>query len=101
MHHGRYMVIGVSRITLYIHGSRSLKDKRQAVKSIIEKTRARFNVSVAEVGDNDVWQRAEIGVCAVGNDASFINSVIDKTLDFVEGLHLAEVTGHTMEIINC
>lgn len=95
------MVIGVAKITLHMHGSRSLKDKRQAVKSIIEKTRARFNVSVAEVGDNDLWQSAVIGVCAVGNDGAFINSVIDKTLDFVDGLHLAEVAGHTIEIINC
>jgi len=95
------MVIGVSKITLYIHGSQSLKDKRQVLKSVIEKARARFNVSIAEVGDNDLWQSAEIGVCAVGNDGAFVNSVIDKTLNFVEGLALAEVTGHTIELINC
>ncbi|MEK7774061.1 MAG: DUF503 domain-containing protein, partial [Deltaproteobacteria bacterium] len=56
------MVVGICRISLVIHGNASLKGKRQVLKSIIEKVRNRFNVSIAEVGDNDLWQRAELGV---------------------------------------
>ncbi|HEY4706101.1 MAG TPA: DUF503 domain-containing protein [Thermodesulfobacteriota bacterium] len=94
------MVVGISTVTLLLHGSHSLKDKRQVLKSVIEKTKNRFNVSVAEVGGNDVWQRAELGIAAVGNDRAFVNSVLDKVLLFIEGLHLAEVTDSTIEIVN-
>lgn len=94
------MVVGISTVTLLLHGSHSLKDKRQVLKSVIEKVKNRFNVSVAEVGGNDVWQRAELGIAAVGNDRAFVNSVLDKALLFIEGLHLAEVTDSTIEIVN-
>lgn len=95
------MVVGVCRITLIIHDSGSLKGKRQALKSIIGKVGNRFNVSIAEVGENEMWQRAELGICAAGNDTAFVNSVIDKTVNFIEGLHLAELTDHRIELINC
>lgn len=95
------MVVGVLRISLLIHDNQSLKEKRQVLKSLMEKVRNRFNVSVAEVGDNDMWQRAEVGVTAVGNDRAFMNSVLDKVLDFIEGLHTAEVVSHEIELINC
>lgn len=96
-----HMVVGVCHITLIIHDNHSLKGKRQVLKSITEKVKNRFNVSVAEVGSNDAWQKAEIGVCAVGNDRAFINSALDKVMDFVEDLHLAEITDCSMELINC
>lgn len=94
------MVIGTCKITLLIHDNGSLKGKRQVLKSVIEKVRNRFNVSIAEVGDNDLWQRATVGVCAVGNDRAHVNSVMDKVLDFIVGLHTAEVLDHGMELIN-
>jgi uncharacterized protein YlxP (DUF503 family) len=95
------MVVGVCHITFIIHDNRSLKGKRQVLKSITERVKNRFNVSVAEVGSHDVWQRAEIGVCAMGNDRAFINSVLDKVIDFIEDLHLAEITDCNIELINC
>jgi len=94
------MVVGVCHISLLIHDSHSLKQKRQVIKSVVEKARGRFNASVAEVGSNDVWQRAEIGVSVIGNDKAFVNSVLDKVLNFIENIHLAEVTGHEIELIN-
>lgn len=95
------MVVGICHISLVIHDCHSLKEKRQVLKSLIEKVKNRFNVSVAEVGDNDAWQRAEVGMAAVGNDRAFINSVVDKAMNFIENLHLAEVVDHSIEIINC
>ncbi len=94
------MVVGVCRISLLIHDNHSLKGKRQVVKSIVEKVKSRFNVSVAEVGDNDLWQRAELGVTAVGNDRAFVNSVMDKVMNFIESLHAAEIVGQNIELIN-
>lgn len=94
------MVVGVCTVTLVLHDSHSLKDKRQVLKSVIEKVRNRFNVSVAETGSNDLWQRAEIGIAAVGNDKAFVNSVLDKVMNFIEGMHLAEVTDSGIELLN-
>lgn len=94
------MVVGVCTVTLVLHDSHSLKDKRQVLKSVIEKVRNRFNVSVAETGSNDLWQRAEIGIAAVGNDKAFVNSVLDRALNFIEGMHLAEVTDSGIELLN-
>lgn len=94
------MVVGICRLTLFIHDNHSLKGKRQVVKSLTEKVKNRFNVSIAEVGSNDVWQRAEIGISAVGNDRSFVNSSIDKVVNFIENLHTAEIVDQSLELIN-
>jgi hypothetical protein len=59
-----------------------------------------FNASVAEVGSNDIHQRAEIGFSLVGNDRALINSKIDKIFNMVEGLGLAEIIDSEMEIIS-
>ena len=78
------MVVGVLTISLEIPAANSLKDKRQVVKSLIDGIRNRFNVSAAEVDDNDVWRRATFGVSCVSNDQRVANHVLDKVVDFVE-----------------
>ncbi len=60
----------------------------------------RFNISVAEVALNDSWHQAEIGVAAVGNSEAFINSVLDKVMDFVERTVSAEVLHYDLEILH-
>jgi uncharacterized protein len=59
------MHVGLLRVTLHIPAAHSLKDRRAVVRRAVERTRARFNVSVAEVGDSNHWQRAQIAVTAV------------------------------------
>ena len=93
------MVVGIGIITLRLHECRSLKGKRKIVKSIIGQLRNNFNASVAEVGANDVYQRAEIGVSLVGNANNLINSKLDKLFNFVDALGLAEIIDTEMEII--
>lgn len=93
------MTVGVARVTFRLHGNHSLKDKRQVVKSLIEKSRHRFNVSVAEVADQDVYQQATIGIAAVGSDARVINSLLDRIMDFMEDLGLAELIDRELELI--
>ncbi len=90
------MVVGVLRLTLYIHGAQSLKDKRQVLRKVVDRVRARYNVGVAEVGEQDIWQTAVIGVCAVANDHSFVNEVLDKVLR--DAGQIAEVVKREMEI---
>ena len=94
------MVVGLGHVTLRIEGCRSLKEKRRIVKTVIHRLRNEFNVSAAEVGANDIHQRAEIGVAAVGNDRERINSKIDKLFNFVDDMGLAEVVDTQMEILN-
>jgi len=90
------MVVGVLRLTLYIHGARSLKDKRQVLRKVVDRVRARYNVAIAEVGDQDIWQTAVVGVCAVANDHSFVNEVLDKIVR--DAGQIAEVVKREMEI---
>ena len=92
------MVVGVLRLTLVIPGARSLKEKRHAVRKIVDRVRARYNVGIAEVADNDVWQRAVLGVAAVANDRSFVNEVLDKVVRDVEMLGVADLISREMEI---
>ncbi len=92
------MVVGVLRLTLVIPGARSLKDKRQALRKIIDRARARYNVSIAEVGDNDLWQRAVVGATVVANDHRFVNEVLDKLVRDVESLAVASLVNREMEI---
>lgn len=94
------MVVGIGIITFRIHDCRSLKGKRKIVKSIIARIRNQFNASVAEIGANDVYHQAEIGISLVGNDRQVINSKLDKIFNMADALGLAEMIDTELEIIN-
>ena len=94
------MVVGTGLITLRLHDCRSFKAKRKIVKSMINRLRNNFNASVAEVGSNDIYQKAEIGFSLVGNDAALLNSKIDKIFNLAEDMGLAEIVDSEMEIIH-
>ncbi len=94
------MVVGIGIITFRLHDCRSLKSKRKIVKSIINQLRNNFNVSVAEIGSNDIYQRSEIGFSLVGNNRKVLNSKIDKIFNMADDLGLAEILDTEMEIIN-
>ena len=78
------MHVGVLQVEISIPDAMSLKDKRQVVKSLAAHIRNKFNVSVAEVDDLDVWRRATLGVAVVSNEAKFANQVLSKVVDHVE-----------------
>lgn len=92
------MVIGSGVIELWIAQSHSLKDKRAVLSRILKRAQNEFNVSIAEVGDNDHQRRAKIGFAMVGNDQRFINGKIDHLLNFIEQLKIAEVIHSRIEI---
>jgi uncharacterized protein len=93
------MTVGIARITFRLHGNQSLKDKRRVVKSLVEKSRHRFNVSVAEVADQDVYESAVIGVAVIGNDGRTLNSLLDRIIDFMDSLGLADLIDREIELI--
>jgi uncharacterized protein YlxP (DUF503 family) len=95
------MVVGVLRLELRLPDVHSLKAKRGQVKKVIHRVRNTFPVAVAEVGSNDKWQKAELGISAVGNSAQNVNACLDYVLNYVEDLHVAEIVNHEMEIIHC
>jgi uncharacterized protein len=92
------MVVGAARVELHVHGSQSLKEKRGVVRSITQRLRNRFNVSVAEVGGQDTWQRAVLGLAVAANEAPQARRRLEEAIEFIEGLHLAEVLDQEVEI---
>jgi uncharacterized protein YlxP (DUF503 family) len=94
------MVVGTGLIDLRIPESGSLKEKRSVLSRIIRRTRNKFNVSIAEVGDNDHWRRARIGFSVVGNDKPYINAKMDHILNFIDQLLLADVIRSRIEIVS-
>jgi len=93
------MVVGVCQLDFRIPENHSLKGKRHILRKLIDRVKPRFNVSISEVGDHDLWQRAKIGICTVGNDRRHINSSLDKVIDFIEKMNLAELVNAEMEIL--
>jgi uncharacterized protein YlxP (DUF503 family) len=80
------MTVGIARITLFLPASQSLKDKRAVLRRLKALVRDKFtNAAMAEVGENELWQRAALGVAVVGGDRAFTESVLDELLRFVEG----------------
>ena len=95
------MNVGVCKIRLRLPGNLSLKGKRQVLKSIITRVDNRFNVSVAEVDDQDLWQVATLGICCVSNDKRYTNEVLSKVVNFiVNGRFDVEILDYEIEIIS-
>jgi uncharacterized protein YlxP (DUF503 family) len=95
-----HMVIGYGVLIFYLHDSRSLKAKRSVVKAIVGQIRNHFNASVAEVGAQDMHQRAEIGFALAGSDHQLINTKMDKLVNFAEDLGLAQMIDTETEIVH-
>ena len=95
------MFVGVLRLTLHLPEPGSLKSKRHLIRSAIDRVKAKFNVSIAEVAENDLWQRSVVGVAAVGNDHAFVNETLDKVADFIASMHggQLQLTGRDLEIV--
>lgn len=94
------MVVGILRMTLAVPESEWSDTKKSVVKKLITRTRAQFNVAVAEVEDADVAEHAVMGIVAVGNDHCVVNSVLDKVVTFVEELYLAEIEDYSVELMH-
>ncbi len=91
------MVLGVLELTLTFYAT-SLKDKRSVVKRVIHRTQDKFNVAAAEVDENDNLTTAVLGFVTVGNDVQFIQSVMDKLINYVDHLELAEIVDQDLHV---
>lgn len=95
------MQVGVLKVTLRIPGNQSLKGKRQVVRSLVDRVRGRFNVAIAEVDDQDLWQTACLAVSCVGSDAATVNQVLSRVARFISlNPGDSEVLDYEMEILS-
>jgi uncharacterized protein len=78
------VTVAIARVTMFLGGSHSLKDKRMVLRRLKDLVRGKFNAAIAEVGQgNDLWQRATVGVTLVGNERRFTESALDEVLRFI------------------
>ena len=92
------MIIGTLKLRLLLRDSHSLKDKRRVLRSLKDHLSNKFNISVAETEDQDVWKSAEVGIAAVGTDTPFIHSVLSNVLNYVRffgGVEVVDVEEET------
>jgi len=88
------MIVGLLTLDLHFPESNSLKDKRWVLRSIKDRIRNKFNVSVAEVGANELWQRSVIGIACVANETTIIHRVFDSIIDKII------LRNHSVEMID-
>lgn len=93
------MVVGLCTIELFIPDGHSLKAKRQVLVSLKDRLRRKFNLSVAEVGDQDLWQRAVLGMACVSNEGAYVNTVLDQALNVVRSVPSIEWVRSQIEFL--
>jgi uncharacterized protein YlxP (DUF503 family) len=94
------MVVGVCRLSLHFPESGSLKSKRHGLRKLVDRIRARFNVAVAEVADQDTWQRSTVGLVVVGNESRHVESMLENIVSFAESLYVAELLDRQVELLS-
>jgi uncharacterized protein YlxP (DUF503 family) len=95
------MVVGVLKVNLLLPENHSLKGKRGVLKRIQAQVSNRFNISVAECGDQDLWQSAILGFGMVGTSQPIVEATLQKVVDFVDAMGLAEVGRVEVEFYHC
>jgi hypothetical protein len=91
--------VALGLIELHLPEVDSLKGKRHALRGLKEKVKQRFNVSVAEVDHQDLWQRATLAVACVSNDGRQANEVVSKAVNFIESLSDGAVIDVRVEVL--
>jgi uncharacterized protein YlxP (DUF503 family) len=95
------MNVGVCKVHLRLPENMSLKGKRQVLKSITNRVRNKFNIAVAEVDDNEMWQLATIGVCCISNNRRYNNQVLSRVVNFITNSRFEiELLDYEIEIID-
>lgn len=93
------MVVGVCSLKLILYESNSLKDKRNIIKSIMNRLKSKFNISIAEVDLNGSWQSTVIGFACVTNDTSHANKTMSNVINFIDMDSRVEIIEHNIEIL--
>jgi uncharacterized protein YlxP (DUF503 family) len=92
------LLIGTAIIVFHIPGANSLKDKRRVVSGLKQRIRARFNVSFAEIEDQDVWRRAVFGVASVSNSSGFAHRSIQAVVEYCSELRELQLVDYSIQV---
>jgi len=93
------MIVGILTLELHLYEADSLKSKRMIIKSLKDRIKNKFNVSIAEVGGNDLWQRSVLGAACVANETKVINEMLDGIKNIVLNTPSVELLNSTIEMI--
>ncbi|NUP98615.1 MAG: DUF503 domain-containing protein [Armatimonadetes bacterium] len=93
------MHVGIVELTWRLHGCRSLKEKRQTVRSLVDRLRDQFNASVAEVSHQDEWEMAGIGLAVLNSNRALVERLIEEIIDYAERTTEAELIGIETELL--
>ena len=93
------IIVGLCTVELFIPESQSLKDKRRVLLSLKDRLRERFNLSVAEVDGQDLWQKAVLGLACVANEGRHVNQVCDQALKLIRGIPTVEIVQSRVELL--
>lgn len=93
------MIVGLCTIELHLPNGYSLKAKRQILSSLKDRLRGKFNVSIAEVGDQELWQKAILGVACVTNETGYANRIMDQVINLIRSTPSVEVLQFRIEML--
>lgn len=93
------MVVGICTVELLIPESQSLKDKRQVLHSMKDRLRGKFNLSIAEVDGQDLWQKAVLGMACVANDGGHVEQVLEQALNVIKSMPTIEIVRVHRELL--
>ncbi|MBA2487610.1 MAG: DUF503 domain-containing protein [Nitrospira sp.] len=93
------MIVGLCTMELFIPDGHSLKDKRRVLQSVKSRIRDKFNVSVAEVGDQDLWQKAILGLACVANESAHVNQVLDQAVNLIRAVPTIQLVRSQIELL--
>ncbi|MFW6456809.1 MAG: DUF503 domain-containing protein [Planctomycetota bacterium] len=94
------MVIGVLKVSIAIRHARSLKEKRQVINSLKDRLNNQYNVSIAEVDNQDACQIADLGIVQAGSDARYTRGSLDTVVDVVREFRPAQLTNYSLDIFH-
>ena len=88
--------IGILAIDVFMPSAQSLKEKRMILKSLKDRVRNKFNVSIAELDGEDKWQTATVGISMIGNDRRYMDSCLQNIVSYVESFGQLEISDHSV-----
>ena len=93
------MIVGLCTVELFIPDGHSLKDKRRVLQSVKTRLRDKFNLSVAEVGEQDLWQKAILGLACVANESAHVNQVMDQAVNLIRSMPTIQLVRSHIELL--
>jgi len=95
-----HLVVGVLRLELHLAENHSLKGKRGVLRTIKARVANKFNVSVAECADHDLWQKAVLGIAQVGAEQRHVDAALANVVSFIDSMRIAELGDQQVEFLH-